>query len=108
MHHVHLNNKHVSPECGLIEINDAQHCSDKLLYFHNIDFLVISHHSTLSQHTFLLNHYFDISTSASCVTCSSSTTKKSFKHIILYNKNIADARPDFLLGEAILCLFVPS
>ena len=52
-----------------------------------------------------LNHYIHISTSASSVTCSSST-KTQFKLAILYNKNIADANPSFLLEEAIFYLFI--
>ena len=43
-----------------------------------------------------------ISTSASSIACSSSTTKTPFKLAVLYNNNIADAHPSFLFEEAIL------
>ena len=58
-------------------------------YFHNNVFLVISHHSTLRQHAFPLNHYIHIRLSASSFTCSSSTTKK--KHHLRLLSSITKA-----------------
>ena len=51
----------------------SQHC------FLNV---VISNHSTLSEHAVPLNHYIHISISASSVTCSSSTTKKHHLNLL--------------------------
>ena len=73
-----------------------------------MDLLLFSQHFSWSFHTtvptandaFLPNRYIHISTSASSVTRSSSTTalKTPFKLAILYNKSIVDAYPSFLFG----------
>ena len=68
-------------------------------YFNHIVFTTV--HSTN-----MPLHYFHIDTSASSVTCSSSTTKTSpFNLAILHDKNIANAYSSFLLEEAILWYF---
>ena len=80
---------------------------DKLQLVKNIFTTLFSEsfHTTIHS-TNMAFHYFYISTSASSVTCSSSTTKTSpFNLAILHNKNIANAYPSFLLEEAILWYF---
>ena len=56
---------------------------NKLLLFSQHCFLSHFNHSTLSYHAFPLNHYIHISTSASSVTCSSSTTNNTILENLL-------------------------